>query len=115
MNDLRAREDAKRQVEYLERAYQERTSQQQVNEDEGHDEELWDPIDDVVKGQRGNYVELIRHFLWAGPNENKLVEADEAKGAPSCLPEQPDEIAVGKLQAPSPPTSQRPSGLDTAR
>ncbi|MCJ1475751.1 hypothetical protein MMC13_004415 [Lambiella insularis] len=32
-------------------------------QDEG-DDLLWDPIDDAVEYDRGNFVELIKHFLW---------------------------------------------------
>ena len=56
MRDLRAREDAKRSEAFLEEAYKERMSEE---EEDAH----WDPIEDVIEDERGNYIELIRHIL----------------------------------------------------
>lgn len=56
MRDLRAREDAKRQETYLEQAWQERMSEEEEN---AH----WDPIEDVIEDERGNYIDLIKHIL----------------------------------------------------
>ena len=56
MRDLRAREDAKRSEAFLEEAYKERMSEEEEN---AH----WDPIEDVIEDERGNYVNLIKHIL----------------------------------------------------
>lgn len=56
MKELRAKEDKMRQDKYLEEVYNERMS--------GEEEEaMWDPIDDVVEDERGNYVDMINLFL----------------------------------------------------
>lgn len=59
---LRAREDAKRQEEYLNQAYYDRLAGN-TEEEEG-DDAKWDPIEDVLGDERGTYMDLIRHFLW---------------------------------------------------
>ena len=56
MRDLRAREDAKKSEAFLEEAYKERMSEE---EDDAH----WDPIEDVIEDERGNYIDLIKHIL----------------------------------------------------
>lgn len=56
VRDLRAREDAKRSEAFLEEAYKERLSEE---EEDAH----WDPIEDVIDDERGNYIELIKHIL----------------------------------------------------
>ena len=55
--ELRHKEDAKRQEEYLEQAYSERVI---VDEEE---EATWDPIEDLIEADRGNYADLINLFL----------------------------------------------------
>lgn len=56
---LREIEERQRQEEYLDEAYNQTLSEK----DEG-DDLLWDPIEDAVDYDRGNFVELIKHFLW---------------------------------------------------
>ena len=72
MRDLRAREDAKRSEAFLEEAYKERMSEE---EEDAH----WDPIEDVIEDERGNYVDLIKHILLmtediSGDQETKALE-----------------------------------------
>ncbi|KAK2771436.1 hypothetical protein FQN52_000501 [Onygenales sp. PD_12] len=55
MRELRLREEKRRQEDFLQKAYEERLE---------HDAESWDPIEDVLENERGNYVDLIEHFLW---------------------------------------------------
>ena len=55
MRKLRAKEDLKRQEAYLDEAYKARLSEEQEAE--------WDPIEDVIEDERGNYVDLIKHIL----------------------------------------------------
>ena len=57
VRDLRAREDAKRSEAFLEEAYRDRMSEE---EEDAH----WDPIEDVIEDERGNYVDLIKHILF---------------------------------------------------
>lgn len=54
--ELKRKEDLKRQEEYLNKAYAERLSQ------EDEDEE-WDPVDDAIEDERGTYIDLIKFFL----------------------------------------------------
>lgn len=72
MRDLRAREDAKRSEAFLEEAYRERMSEE---EEDAH----WDPIEDVIDDERGNYIDLIKHILLmtedtSGDHETKTLE-----------------------------------------
>ena len=69
MEQLRANEDERRQAEYLDQAYKERISQLE------DDDDRWDPIEDAIEDERGNYVELIRHFLWGESVSQKTAEA----------------------------------------
>jgi hypothetical protein len=57
--ELRAQEHTRQQDEYLDQAYRERLAM-----DEGTDDEDWDPIEDVFENERGDFVDLIKHFLW---------------------------------------------------
>lgn len=56
MRDLRAKEDAKRSEVFLDEAYRARMSEE---EEDAH----WDPIEDVIEDERGNYIDLIKHIL----------------------------------------------------
>lgn len=56
MQELRMKENMKRQEESLEEAYKERMSFEE-------DEATWDPIDDVVEDEHGKLVDLINLFL----------------------------------------------------
>ncbi|KAL9004683.1 MAG: hypothetical protein Q9188_002498, partial [Gyalolechia gomerana] len=70
MRALRAREDLKRQENYLEEAYSTRLSEEEQ-------EAQWDPIEDVIEDERGNYIDLIKHILF-------LTESvDDAQGVES--------------------------------
>lgn len=55
----RANEEQECQNVFLEAAYQQRMAELEEEASE------WDPIEDVIADDRGNYVNLIRHFLWA--------------------------------------------------
>ena len=62
LDKLRQKENEKRQAEYLEKAWEER---HKLDEELAEtDDEDWDPIEDVVEDERGNYIDLIRRFLW---------------------------------------------------
>ncbi|KAI4188465.1 MAG: hypothetical protein L6R41_002144 [Letrouitia leprolyta] len=56
MRALRAREDIKRQEDYLEEAYNTRLSEEE-------EQAQWDPIENVIEDERGNYTDLIKHIL----------------------------------------------------
>ena len=96
MKELRAKEDAKKEAEYLEQAYQERTSQQ-VDED---DEAFWDPIEDVIEDQRGKYIQLIRHFLWYEEEQREAADSQEVKDGSEKTPQQPQDDATVDSQVP---------------
>ena len=84
MRDLRAREDTKRSEAFLEEVYKERMSEE---EEDAH----WDPIEDVIEDERGNYIDLIKHILLmtediSGDHETKAVESTpngDAEAGPS--------------------------------
>ena len=54
---LREKENLKMQEEFLDRAYKDRVL-------EGEDIKEWDPIEDVIEDDRGDFVELLKYFLW---------------------------------------------------
>ncbi|KAL6720831.1 hypothetical protein ACLMJK_002756 [Lecanora helva] len=72
MRALRAREDQKRQEAYLDEAYNARLSEEQEAE--------WDPIEDVIEDERGNYVDLIKHILFM----TEAVEDTDAASKPAA-------------------------------
>ena len=43
------------------------------------DDDSWDPIEDVIVDERGNYLDLIRHFLWMEVDSGE----DEVEPTPS--------------------------------
>ena len=75
MRDLRAREDAKRSEAFLEQAYKERVSEEEEN---AH----WDPIEDVIEDERGNYIDLIKHILLMTDN----ISGDQETKASDSVP-----------------------------
>ncbi|KAL8925664.1 MAG: hypothetical protein Q9208_003347 [Pyrenodesmia sp. 3 TL-2023] len=56
MRELKAKEDLKRQEAYLDEVYNSRLSEEEQ-------EAEWDPIEDVIEDERGNYIDLIKHIL----------------------------------------------------
>ena len=76
MRDLRAKEDAKRSEAFLEEAYKERMSKE---EEDAH----WDPIDDVIEDERGNYVDLIKHILLMTEDTSGVQEMSAPDQAPN--------------------------------
>lgn len=73
MRDLRAKEDAKKSEAFLDEAYRDRMSEE---EEDAH----WDPIEDVIEDERGNYIDLIKHILLmtedtSGDQETKVIES----------------------------------------
>ena len=78
MRDLRAREDAKRSEAFLEEAYKERMSEEEEN---AH----WDPIEDVIEDERGNYIDLIKHILLMTEDTGDT-SGDQETNAPELAP-----------------------------
>ncbi|EEP82860.1 predicted protein [Uncinocarpus reesii 1704] len=68
LRDLRSKEEAIRQEQFLEQAYQERLAES---------DEDWDPIEDMVENERDSYTDIIKHFLWL--NNCDLEDGDPAK------------------------------------
>ncbi|KAK4944844.1 hypothetical protein LTR10_015763 [Elasticomyces elasticus] len=69
MRDAKAKEDARRQEQFLEKDYQDRLATEAG-------QEAWDPLEDVVEYERGTYVHLIKHFLWMDDQHTKREEMD---------------------------------------
>lgn len=78
----REKEEKRRQDIFLEEAYQERVKAMSLEDDD----EKWDPIEDVVKDERGQYIDLIKHFLWMellldeDPSASRSVQPDASGG-----------------------------------
>ena len=72
MGELRAKEDLKRQETYLDEVYNARLSEE---EQEAH----WDPIEDVIEDERGNYIDLIKHILLLSENVDDDQRATESE------------------------------------
>ena len=81
MRRIRAKENAQRQEEYLEQAYQENLA----NRTDDSDDDDWDPIEDIIENEHSTYVELIRHFLWTDLQDEEDV-LDVSASAPASIP-----------------------------
>ncbi|KAI1105673.1 hypothetical protein F4804DRAFT_303681 [Jackrogersella minutella] len=95
----REKEEKQRQDTYLEIAYQERMSATLDSED---DDEMWDPIEDVVEDERSRFVDLIKHFLWmevltdVDENDNTTQKA----AASTDLPADVEKLAISEDKQP---------------
>ena len=88
MKELRAKEDHKRQEAYLDEAYNARLSEEEQ-------EAQWDPIEDVIEDERGNYIDLIKHILLLTESaeddapktksSNNGIQAEETDASPSTI------------------------------
>jgi hypothetical protein len=93
MSKARAMENERRNDLALDEAFKKRMEQKEMERklDISDDDQEWDPIEDVVEDQRGNYVDLISHFLWiktpdiADRMENLVVQ--DAQSPPPPVPE----------------------------
>lgn len=70
LKSLRDKEEKLRQDAYLEQVWKERIESASEGGGEG-EAEMWDPIDDMLAEEREKYLDLIRQFLWYGPEEKK--------------------------------------------
>jgi len=71
VREMKAQEDVKRQEEYLNQAYLASLSEEE-------EEARWDPIEDVVMNDRGNYVDLIQYFLMLKDDDVESAKPEEA-------------------------------------
>lgn len=112
MRDLRAKEDAKRSEAFLEEAYKERMSEEEEN---AH----WDPIEDVIEDERGNYIDLIKHILLMtedisedqesnGPNAASIGNAEAEQLTESNAPKVSKKAKKSKQKAVTDGSDQHP-------
>ena len=61
LKNLRAKEDQKKQDALLEEMYKKRLAEQEEDEDESD----WDPIEDVLEDNRGNFIGMLTpmHYI----------------------------------------------------
>lgn len=71
--EMRAREDKKRQDEYLNQVYEQRLSD--MSEEEQDD---WDPVQDVHGYEKDNYIDLIKFFLMIEDGAQSSEEASQS-------------------------------------
>jgi len=67
------KENRKKQDEYLEQAYLERSSDD--------DESTWDPIEDSVEDERASFLDMIAHLVWLEDFPHDPVEQHEIASA----------------------------------
>jgi hypothetical protein len=72
LRELRAKEDKRKQDAFLEQVYKERMAEQTEDDDENNSE--WDPIDDVLEDNQGNFIGT----LWIISSRSRLVPAKDA-------------------------------------
>lgn len=92
MREVKAKEDARRQEQFLEAAYQERLAAEAG-------QEVWDPLEDVIENERGTYIHMIRYFLWMVDQQTSAEEADRAVPAETSTDDtpNPDMLADNKM------------------
>jgi hypothetical protein len=71
LRSLREKEERQRQDAFLEEAYQENMLMDA-------NDPRWDPIEDVVEEEHGNYVDLVKYFLWMESETDDHVEDTQA-------------------------------------
>ncbi|KAJ8064951.1 hypothetical protein OCU04_007254 [Sclerotinia nivalis] len=82
MEERLRREEEKKQDTFLEKLYKEKMKE--AEENEGTDEDMeWDPIGDELEDGRGNFIDLMRHFLWMSSEEELKTEEPEMEKPPS--------------------------------
>ena len=89
MKALREKESIQLQEEFLETAYKTR-----ISESDESEEFDWDPVEDTVETERGNFIELIRHFLWQEPSTVDLNGHTDSKQDESMV--KPDSTRSDK-------------------
>ncbi|QSZ37286.1 hypothetical protein DSL72_009380 [Monilinia vaccinii-corymbosi] len=72
MEEKMRREEKKKQDTFLEKIYKEKMKE--VENESADDEMDWDPIEDELEDGRGNFIDLMRHFLWMSSEEQKTEE-----------------------------------------
>ncbi|OJD29348.1 mfs allantoate protein [Diplodia corticola] len=92
MRELRVREERRRQDEYLDKAWEERAK---ADADDADDED-WDPIEDSVEDERGNYIDLLRLFLWQETARDALKAEDQPETKPAEAEAKPEAEPVEK-------------------
>lgn len=78
IKEMRMKEDLKRQEDFLEEAFKARMSLDEDN--------LWDPIEDVVEDERDSYVDMLKLFLFMKDetlDSSDLNTKEEPSGKPS--------------------------------
>ena len=100
VQELRRREDERRQAEILEKAWVERQQTDDEHEWET-DVEEWDPIEDVVENERGNYIDLIRRFLWKSPSSTEPATIENGQKVDDQAPDREPLALVESNTAPA--------------
>ena len=77
----RRQEDKKRQDAFLDQVYQERLRQEKESDVPASDED-WDPIEDIIKGEREDLIALMYRLLWLEMPQPVDTDAQEGVGAP---------------------------------
>ncbi|KAI9649174.1 hypothetical protein NHQ30_001742 [Ciborinia camelliae] len=72
MEEKLRREEKKKQDTFLENIYKEKMKE--VENESADDEMDWDPIEDELENGRGDFIDLMRHFLWMSPKEESKME-----------------------------------------
>ncbi|KAF2180722.1 hypothetical protein K469DRAFT_692577 [Zopfia rhizophila CBS 207.26] len=87
--EVQAKEERKRQEEFLEEAYNRRLSE--MSEE---DEDEWDPVQDVFGYERDNYVDLIKYFLMLkdqDESESSNGEAESVENNDATASKEPEK------------------------
>jgi hypothetical protein len=92
--EMKAKEDEKRQEQFLDQTYQQRLSE--MSEEEQDD---WDPIKDVYGHERDSYVDLIQYFLML----KDQVHSDASTGEATTT-----EIDSNRVKSPGTKSPEKP-------
>lgn len=102
MRRKKQREEKKKQDAFLDQAYEERMRQD--GEPLGESSEEWDPIEDILKGEREDLVALMYKLLW--------LEMSQQSGEPEPYEHDAGEVAQNDSVPTPPQEHHEPSSAD---
>lgn len=104
MQRKKRREDRERQEAFLDQAYEERMKEDGESADE------WDPIEDIIEGERDDLLELMHRLLWL----ERAQKPDEPEPEIQEKDDETREQNAANFRSPQPDTSANKENDDLA-
>ncbi|KAK5122094.1 hypothetical protein LTR85_004340 [Meristemomyces frigidus] len=87
LKEERKHEDAKRQEAYPNQVYSERMAERGDMDAEDGDDSDWDPVEDIIEGERDSFVNMMKRLLWLDEALARAGDIDEREtGMQSASP-----------------------------